>query len=114
MPRPKARISAAQVSKLAALGCSQDDIAEVFGVDQSTISKRFASEFARARGRWKTSLRRAQTIRAVKDRSDAMLIHLGKVYLGQAGGGDGGALAEILAGLVGGRGDPGRPGDVPR
>jgi hypothetical protein len=29
------------------------------------------------------SLRRAQTVRAIKDRSDSMLIHLGKTYLGQ-------------------------------
>ena len=83
MGRPLKPIDADQVYKLARLGCTQDEIADVFGVDQATISRRFASEFARARGECRISLRRAQFRRAIKDRSDSMLIHLGRVYLGQ-------------------------------
>ncbi len=83
MGRPLKQIDAEQVYKLARLGLTHEDIAEVFNVDRSTISKRFSQEFTCARAEWKTSLRRAQTIRAVKDRSDTMLIHLGKTYLDQ-------------------------------
>jgi transcription initiation factor TFIIIB Brf1 subunit/transcription initiation factor TFIIB len=83
MARPLAPISAEQVFRMAKLGMTQAEIAEVYDVDQSTISKRFSSEFASARGQWKMSLRRAQSRRAIKDGSDAMLIHLGKTYLGQ-------------------------------
>lgn len=83
MGRPLKDIDGEQVFKLAKLGLTQGEIAEVFGCDQSVISRRFASEFSSARGLWKMSIRRAQTRRAVKDGSDAMLIHLGKSYLGQ-------------------------------
>ena len=82
--RPLKDIDAEQVYKLARMGCTQQEIAEFFGCTQSVISDRFSMDYLRARGDWKQSLRRAQTIRAVKDRSDSMLIHLGKVYLGQA------------------------------
>ena len=83
MGRPPKEINGEWVSRLAAYGLTQREIAEVFDCDQSTISKRFASEFATARGQWKMSIRRAQTRRAVRDGSDAMLIHLGKSVLGQ-------------------------------
>jgi hypothetical protein len=83
MGRPLKPIDADQVYRLARLGCTQDEIADVFGVHQATISRRFASEFARARSECRISLRRAQFRRAIEDRSDSMLIHLGKVYLGQ-------------------------------
>ncbi len=83
MSRQLLPITEEQVFKMAKLGCTQSEIAEVFDCDQSTISKRFSSVFANARGLWKLSIRRAQTRRAVKDGSDAMLIHLGKSHLGQ-------------------------------
>lgn len=84
MARPRKEIDGEQVYKLARLGCTQDEIADFFGVDQATISRRFASEFSRARSACKMSLRRAQMYRAVRDRSDSMLIHLGKQMLGQS------------------------------
>jgi hypothetical protein len=80
--RPPKDIDADQVFRLARLGLTQADIAEVFDVSQSVISERFRSEFTRARGHWKLSLRLAQWKRA-KAGSDAMLIHLGKSVLGQ-------------------------------
>ncbi len=83
MARPLTPIDAEQVYKLAKLGCTQEEIGEFFGVSQTVISTRFAMEYSRARADWKQSLRRAQTIRALRDRSDNMLIHLGKTYLGQ-------------------------------
>ena len=83
MARPLKPIDAEQVFKLAQVGLTQKDIAEFFDVSQPTISERFSIEYHRARRYWKLSLRRAQFVRATRDRSDSMLIHLGKTYLGQ-------------------------------
>jgi hypothetical protein len=81
--RPLKDIDAEQVYKLARLGCTQKEIADFFNCHPDTIRDRFSSELTCARADWKISMRRAQTLRAVKDRSDSMLIHLGKCYLGQ-------------------------------
>ncbi len=81
--RPRKELDAEQVYKLARLGCTQAEIADVFGVGQATISRNYGSDYARAQGEFKTSLRRAQYLRAVKDKSDTMLVHLGKHWLGQ-------------------------------
>jgi DNA-binding XRE family transcriptional regulator len=82
--RPRKPIDAEQVYKLARLGCTQEEIADIFDVSQQTISDRFSVECSRARASLKMSLRRAQLHRAIKDRSDSMLIHLGKNMLGQS------------------------------
>jgi predicted XRE-type DNA-binding protein len=76
-------LDAEQVYKLARIGCTQAEIAEVFNVGQATISRNYGLEYARAQGEFKTSLKRAQYLRAVKDKSDTMLVHLGKHWLGQ-------------------------------
>jgi hypothetical protein len=81
--RPRKEIDAEQVYKLARLGCTQKEIADFFNCDRHTIARNFTPEIDRARGGLNVSLRRAQVLRAVRDRSDTMLIHLGKVYLGQ-------------------------------
>jgi hypothetical protein len=111
--RPRAPIDAEQVFKLAKIGCTQDEIADIFGVDQATISRNFSSEYARARAECKMSLRRAQYVRATKDRSDTMLVHLGKVYLGQGGSIDADALRDALVEALDGGPVPGGAGEVP-
>ena len=83
MARPLKPIDAEQVFKLAQFGCTQKQIAEFFGCHPDTIRDRFSSELSRARAAWEMGLLRAQTVRAIRDRSDTMLIHLGKTYLGQ-------------------------------
>ncbi len=83
MGRPRKDIDGVQVRRLAALGCTQQDVAEYFGVDQSTISHRFSSDFALGNADGKYSLRRMQW-KAAASGSEKMLIHLGKVYLGQS------------------------------
>lgn len=81
--RPRLPIDAEGVFKLAKLGCTNIEIADFFGCSEKTIRNNFSGELKSGRAVWKKSLRRAQTIRAIRDRSDAMLIHLGKHYLGQ-------------------------------
>lgn len=82
MPKKKA-IDPVQVFKLGRLGCTNQEIGDILGCSHDVLERRFAAELARARASRKSSLRRAQTIRAVRDRSDTMLIHLGKHELGQ-------------------------------
>lgn len=82
--RPRKELDAEQVYKLAKLGCTLEEIADVFNVSVSTISTNYREVCQRARGEMKTSLRRSQYLRAVRDKSDKMLIHLGMQYLGQA------------------------------
>ncbi len=83
MRRPTKPIDGEEVRKLAALGCTQDDIGGYFGVDQSTISRRFASEYALGASQCNVSLRRMQWKKA-RSGSTAMMIHLGKNHLGQS------------------------------
>lgn len=82
MGRPLKDIDATDVYKLAKIGCTLQDIAEFFGCDEKTIRNRFSEEFREGKEQGKISLRRLQWKRA-RAGSDAMLIHLGKVYLGQ-------------------------------
>jgi hypothetical protein len=82
MGRPAKDIDAELVRKLAKIGCTQDEIADFFGVTQSVISERFRSDFHLGCAESKISLRRMQFKRAMQG-SDRMLIHLGKVFLGQ-------------------------------
>ena len=60
MGRPRKEIDSDQVVRLASIGCTQDEIAHFFQVDQSQISRRFASEMALGGALCKTSLRRMQ------------------------------------------------------
>ena len=108
-PKP---IDGEQVFKLARLDCTMQEIADFFGCHVDTIRDRFPDELARARAAGKISLRRAQFKRAVQDRSDTMLIHLGKNRLGQSSVGTGEDIREILSGLIAKRPDPAGPGEV--
>ena len=117
MGRRQKPIDPAKVVKLGKLGCTQEEISDILGCSVDTLHRRFAAELARARALRKMSIRRAQTIRAVRDRSDTMLVHLGRVELGQVVGQDAGTLREILADLLaqpGGGDDPGGAAEVPR
>lgn len=83
MARPPKPLDAEQVWKLARIGCTQAEIADILGCSTDTLQRRFAAEMARGIADRRMSLRRAQFVRAVKDRSDKMLIHLGQTELGQ-------------------------------
>lgn len=82
MGRPLKDIDSEGVRKLAALGCTLDEIGDFFGVDRKTITNRFSRELELGRSQGKISLRRRQFKRAMEG-SDALLIHLGKHRLGQ-------------------------------
>lgn len=87
MARPKEQIGAEQVTKLAALGATHQEIAHFFGVDRSTITKRFSPEIAKGRAEVRFKLRRWQ-LEAAERGNTAMLIWLGKNMLGQSETGD--------------------------
>jgi len=80
--RPLANIDSEGVRKLAALGCTVEEIGDFYGVSRHTINTRFQREVELGRTQGKISLRRMQYKRA-KAGSDALLIHLGKHRLGQ-------------------------------
>jgi len=83
MARPKADINAQQVFKLARLGATQPEMADFFGCDPSTISKRFSQEIAKGQAELKLKLRRLQ-FRAAESGNVSMLIWLCKNILGQS------------------------------
>lgn len=84
MGRPKATVnlSEAQIADLAALGCTDAEIATLAGIAESTLQDRFRAQLNEGRARLRHSLRKAQVERAING-SDTMLIWLGKQYLEQ-------------------------------
>lgn len=70
------------VYRLATMGCSDREIAEWFDVSESTLRYNFSSFLQRARSQLKQRLRQAQ-LRAAFEGNSALLIWLGKQYLGQ-------------------------------
>jgi hypothetical protein len=83
MGRPPKDIDGEMVRKLAQIGSTPKDIAEFFDCSQSVISERFRSDFQLGSAESKISLRRMQW-KAARAGSVPMLIHLGKVHLGQS------------------------------
>ncbi len=111
MGRPLKDIDAEMVRKLARMGCTREDTAEYFDCSHSVISERFRQDFHQGRAESRISLRRAQWKRAMSG-SDRMLIHLGKVYLGQTDRLDvtsGGAAVQVVFEAI----DDPRDRDVP-
>jgi DNA-binding CsgD family transcriptional regulator len=84
MARPKKYdIDPEEVIKLAGYGCSQRDIADFYGCDESLISKNYSSIFTKARAEMKNGLRSKQ-INVAMGGNVTMLIWLGKQILGQS------------------------------
>ena|SRR5688572_15692705 len=82
-------INQTELEKLAALQCTDEEIASWFGVTTRTIERRrqrnpkFAATLDRGKNKGKISLRRQQ-MKLVEEGSAAMAIFLGKNYLGQS------------------------------
>lgn len=82
MGRSLTKIDGEQVEKLAMLGCRVDEIAVVLGGSETTLWRRFGSLIKRGHANQKMSLRKLQ-FDAAKKGNPALLIWLGKQYLGQ-------------------------------
>jgi hypothetical protein len=71
-----------EVTKLAAIGCTDREIAEWVGITEGTLRYNFNSELIKGKGQLVHSLRRAQIQTALSGNA-TLLIWLGKQYLGQ-------------------------------
>lgn len=83
MGRPLSNIDPATVSALARIGCTQEEIAAVLGCTPRTLRNRFKQEMRTGLDHMRSSIRRWQYAKA-KEGNVAMLIWLGKQYLGQS------------------------------
>jgi hypothetical protein len=83
MGRPLIPIDENQVEKLASIMCTMNEIAAFFGCSVDTIENRFSDVIKTGREKGTASLRRMQ-YQAAEKGNTAMLIWLGKQYLGQA------------------------------
>ena len=83
MARPKKYdIDTKQVEQLAALGCTNTEIASFFGCSKDLISKSYSTNVAKGKEKGKIRLRKLQWNAAEKG-NVPMLIWLGKQVLGQ-------------------------------
>ena len=85
MPRGNIhQIDPEQVRKLAALGCTNDEIADYVGCDRITLWRRKDVYEAMLEGRSQIKVRiRQKQMEALNSGNPTMLIWLGKQYLGQ-------------------------------
>jgi len=81
--RPKIEIDPAEVEKLAAFGCPNEEIGTLLGCSENTIRRRFGEQTAKGRASLKKSLRRKQVEVALSGNA-TMLIWTGKNLLGQS------------------------------
>lgn len=80
--RPRKQLDPQLLERLAACGCTLNEMAAVMGCSRRTLERRFANAIEAGRLRGRSSLRHKQFQLAVRgDRT--MLIWLGKQYLGQ-------------------------------
>jgi hypothetical protein len=83
MARPKLDIDSNEVGKLAGYGLTNIEIADFLGCSEGTIRGRFYENLRKGRAEMKKRLRQKQLDVAFKG-NVAMLIFLGKSYLGQS------------------------------
>lgn len=82
MGRPRAELNLKLIRSLAQIGCTLTEIASIIGVNEKTIRRRASDEIEKGHNEMRTTLRRWQYLKA-KDGNVAMLIWLGKQFLGQ-------------------------------
>lgn len=81
MPKPKLKIDAEQVKKLAAKQWTYREIAAFFNTSEATICRRFVTQISLGRASG-TSLLRDMLWRRAQEGSDRVLLLLAKEYLG--------------------------------
>ena len=84
MGRPKKKLDLKLAEKLAAIMCTQEEIAGILDVSLSTLKRDedFCTIYKKAQDGAKMSIRRSQFKKALAG-DTTMLIWLGKIYLGQ-------------------------------
>lgn len=82
--RDKTVVPPEQVYELAALFCSDKDIANFFGIKEDTLRYNFAAELTKGRESLKVSLRRAMVKNAIANMNVTMQIWLSKNILGMS------------------------------
>jgi hypothetical protein len=82
--RDKKIVPPDEVQKLAALGCSNRDIANFFGIEESNVSRHFAAFITKGREDLKIALRRAMLNNACQNNNAAVQIFLAKNMLGMS------------------------------
>ena len=80
--RDKTIVPPEQVQELAALGCTDRDIANFFGVSESTLRYNFSDYLIKGREELKITLRRAMLQNACRNMNAAVQIFLAKNILG--------------------------------
>jgi hypothetical protein len=81
-PQKTATLTAEQIQELAAVGCTDTEIAHLAGVSEMTLRRSFDTQLKGGRAVLRSDLRKVQVDRA-KNGDSTMLIWLGKQYLGQ-------------------------------
>ena len=82
--RDKKIVPPDEVQKLAALGCSNRDIANFFGIEETNVSRHFAAFIIKGREELKITLRRAMLDNACRNMNAAVQIFLAKNILGMS------------------------------
>ena len=82
MGRPKKVLDEEQITQLASIGMSYQEIADLFGVARSTVIANYSDAFKQGYAEVKESVRRAQLKLALSGNA-TMLIWLGKQMLQQ-------------------------------
>lgn len=82
--RDKKIVPPDEVQKLAALGCSNRDIANFFGIEETNVSRHFAAFLTKGREELKIALRRAMLDNACRNNNAAVQIFLAKNLLGMS------------------------------
>ena len=82
--RDKTVVPPEQVEELAALGCTDRDISNFFGITEQTLRYNFSSNLVKGREVMKVKLRRAMFRNACENMNAAVQIFLSKNILGMA------------------------------
>lgn len=82
-PRKTFKLSGEQITDLAAIGCTDEEIAQLADVSEFTLRRYFQPELKKGRANLRERLRRKQLKMALDDENVTMAIWLGKQYLGQ-------------------------------
>lgn len=82
MGRKPAELDLERIEKLASIGCTVAEIAEIERVDKKTLERHCLDVINQGRAKLTTSIKRAQ-VRKALDGDNTMLIWTGKQYCGQ-------------------------------